>query len=316
MKRHITYTAVFIVSFLLTGCLDNDDWEKSNEELKKYVAELEARGKDVVKTEEGIYYYTIDAGNDTFPEFTDLTELNFTGRLLNGTIISTTSKDTALKYNIYAKENTYGSSRIIHGYSGITGFDLGLSYISEGGLARVIIPAELAFGSTKIGDIPSYSNLIYDIHVKKVIKDPASYERHRIKNYIEEYYPSHNYSDSTTNGIHIITLAEGNDTEIKDGNKVSLNFSSYLLDSTIINDYYEDVPYEFRLHKNNYNYYNPVEPYGWHEAISDMTVGERAIVIAPYQVLYGPHGYQQVPPYSSIVYDFKINAMIDTATVK
>lgn len=50
----------------------------------------------------------------------------------------------------------------------IKGWQQGIPGMKEGGTRRLIIPAELAYGSQATGNIPANSNLVFDIELSKV----------------------------------------------------------------------------------------------------------------------------------------------------
>jgi FKBP-type peptidyl-prolyl cis-trans isomerase len=51
----------------------------------------------------------------------------------------------------------------------ITGLNLGVIGMREGGIRRLVIPPTLAYGAQGFGVIPPYSNLVYEIEVLEVI---------------------------------------------------------------------------------------------------------------------------------------------------
>jgi FKBP-type peptidyl-prolyl cis-trans isomerase len=51
----------------------------------------------------------------------------------------------------------------------LTGLNLGLVGMREGGLRRLVLPPTLAYGSTGFGIIPPYSNLIFEVDLLEVL---------------------------------------------------------------------------------------------------------------------------------------------------
>ena len=51
----------------------------------------------------------------------------------------------------------------------ITGLNLGVIGMREGGIRRLVIPPTLAYGAQGFGVIPPYSNLVYEIEIVEVL---------------------------------------------------------------------------------------------------------------------------------------------------
>jgi FKBP-type peptidyl-prolyl cis-trans isomerase len=92
----------------------------------------------------------------------DFVEINFTGRLADGTQFeSTVDRQEPVSFRIgYARNAT-----------GIKGLDKGLLNMKEGGERRLAIPPELGYGARGDGGrVPPNSTLIVDVYLIKVRK--------------------------------------------------------------------------------------------------------------------------------------------------
>ncbi len=125
--------------------------EEGNEFL---AANKEKEG--VVETESGLQYIIEEEGTGIAPAMTDTVEVNYEGRLLDGTVFDSSYER--------GETTTFPLNRVIKGWSE------GLTYIKEGGKIRLFIPAELGYGERGTGPIPANSTLIFDVELIKVSK--------------------------------------------------------------------------------------------------------------------------------------------------
>jgi len=98
-----------------------------------------------------VYYQIIEPGTGTVvPTRNSIVTVAYKGRLLNGTVFD---ESTSLRF-------TLGNL--------ITGWQLGLPKIKEGGKIRLLIPSGYAYGPQANGRIPANSVLDFDIELKKL----------------------------------------------------------------------------------------------------------------------------------------------------
>jgi len=154
---------VFYVKIL--GVADNLQVQKEKEKLAVNQQKLEEDMlKDFIQkenitvkpTSSGLYYITLDKGNGKKPKKGDKLIIHYTGKFINGEIFdSSLKRGKPLTY-------TFGEKGFI------AGWEEGVSYMSEGETAKLIIPSHLAYGDKKTGPIPAYSTLIFEIELLKV----------------------------------------------------------------------------------------------------------------------------------------------------
>jgi len=65
-------------------------------------------------------------------------------------------------------QNTFLLSKLIRAWR------IALPLVGEGAKLRLFVPSGLAYGNYRTGPIPANSNLIFDIELKKVIRDYTS----------------------------------------------------------------------------------------------------------------------------------------------
>lgn len=119
-------------------------------------------------TDEGIAVVTLESGNGEFPENGDLVKVDYTVRLLDGTLIDTSNEALAKENNVFSAQRpggykpyefTLGNREVIEGW------DLGVPSVDKGGKAKLLVPSQYAYGARNSGPIPPNSVLVFDIEV-------------------------------------------------------------------------------------------------------------------------------------------------------
>lgn len=129
--------------------------ERSLEEGEKFLAANKEK-EGVVETESGLQYKIEVEGAGISPEETDTVEVNYEGRLIDGTVFdSSYDRGESVRFPL---------NRVIKGWTE------GLTYAKEGGKIQLYVPAELGYGQRGSGPIPGNSTLIFDIELVKVYK--------------------------------------------------------------------------------------------------------------------------------------------------
>lgn len=123
-------------------------------ELPKLVAAL---GMDSSNYHQGIYIKVLDSGNGEALPVGELVWLHYSGSFASGEVFDDTRQRGApIEYMV-------GTPDII-----LPGLMLGVSKLSTGGRARIIIPSQLAFGDQgSKGVVPAFTTVIYDIELIK-----------------------------------------------------------------------------------------------------------------------------------------------------
>lgn len=129
--------------------------ERSLEEGNEFLAAN--REKDgVVETESGLQYIIDVEGDGLSPEGADTVEVNYEGRLLDGTVFDSSYER--------GESVSFPLNRVIEGWSE------GMTYIKEGGKIRLFVPSDLGYGMRGAGPIPGNSVLIFDVELIRVGK--------------------------------------------------------------------------------------------------------------------------------------------------
>jgi FKBP-type peptidyl-prolyl cis-trans isomerase len=137
---------IFAALFLTPSCKVETDEETFAKEMEKLSAYISANNITVAPTASGLYYIETKAGVGENPKPGQRATVQYTGRLLTGTVFDSGT------YTF-----TLGAGSVIKGW------DEGIALMKKGGQAELIIPSNLAYGANGVGRIPPYSTLIFDV---------------------------------------------------------------------------------------------------------------------------------------------------------
>lgn len=133
--------------------------EKAKKEGDDFISKF-ATEPNVQKTASGLAYKINNPGSAVKPKETDTVEVHYHGTLVDGTVFDS-SKERG-------KPVSFPLNRVIRGWTE------GLQLIGEGGSARLVIPADLAYGENGAPPkIPGGATLIFDVELIKVQKETA-----------------------------------------------------------------------------------------------------------------------------------------------
>ena len=168
--RHNKYMKFYIT---LIDFMDKPTWElKTKKEYQiqeaidtnAIVNYLCQKHRKATQSQNGLFYNVNKIGDGKNASIGDTVWVNYTGRLLDGTIFDS---------NIDAR---FGHPEPFHFVLGkgnvIKGWDLGLTFFSQGAEGQLYIPSGLAYGKRASGPIPSNAVLIFDISLVKVVSKP------------------------------------------------------------------------------------------------------------------------------------------------
>jgi len=149
--------ALFMVSCFDTG-IDQPELEHTEEVelqlLKKYIDSLDVR-YDVDTTDMGVYYVIIEEGEGDYPNAGDTLTVGYSGYLINGFMFDSSD----IYYSDGKWEFILGDSTLV------PGFNDGMKNINKGGLIQLVIPSDLAFGSTGSANVGPYETLVFVVEL-------------------------------------------------------------------------------------------------------------------------------------------------------
>ncbi len=138
----------------LSWATEFSDYE--NKILQQFLREEEP---GIQKKPEGFYMLTMKEGKGPRIKNGDHIWVHYEGKFINGKFFDGTYRSHQ------AIDFIYGTKFYL-----VAGLNIALSYMSEGEIALVVLPSDLAFGSRgdDFGIIPPYTSLIYTLELVKI----------------------------------------------------------------------------------------------------------------------------------------------------
>jgi FKBP-type peptidyl-prolyl cis-trans isomerase FkpA len=145
---------------------------KEKTDMDKYLADNKITA---TPTAEGIYIIETKKGSGPKPAVGDEVEVNYTGRLLDGTMFDTSSEADAKSGNIFSEQHppyqplkfNLGVGRVIRGW------DIAIGMLSKGSKAKIIIPSNMGYGPQGGGPIPPFAPLAFEVELVNFKPAPA-----------------------------------------------------------------------------------------------------------------------------------------------
>jgi FKBP-type peptidyl-prolyl cis-trans isomerase len=126
--------------------------ERKEEELNAITAYMEQNNIVANPLPSGLYYIETKAGKGNYPKAGQICLVNYTGKLLDGTIFDSSIGKEPLDFQI-------GTGRVVPGW------DEGIALMKKTGQAILIIPSYLGYGENSIGRIPPHSPLVFEVEL-------------------------------------------------------------------------------------------------------------------------------------------------------
>ncbi|PJJ47769.1 FKBP-type peptidyl-prolyl cis-trans isomerase [Hymenobacter chitinivorans] len=142
---------------LLSACQKDDkDYSQVDEGIiKQYVADNKLTGAQ--RQNSGLYFAPTNTTTGVQPKAGQTVSVLYTGLLLDGTVFDASSKHGGTPISF-----TLGAGQVIKGW------DEGISLMTKGSKAMLLIPSQLAYGSRGAGTIPPNTVLRFDVELVDV----------------------------------------------------------------------------------------------------------------------------------------------------
>lgn len=153
MKKWVLLLAI---TSALSGCVKDTSCSPKSVESEKAVMENYALANGINATvhSSGLMYEIVNPGSGASPNASSGITVNYTGKLLDGTIFDASTSPVQLLLS-----------------QAISGWQIGLPLIQKGGVIKLIIPSSLAWGCTGAGSgaIPRDAVVYFDVTLVDVL---------------------------------------------------------------------------------------------------------------------------------------------------
>lgn len=150
-----TFTAVILMMSVVSCDPSKKLQKQEDDEIQSYLTENP--NLNFVRQASGLYYLEVVAGTGLSPVVSDSVYVNYTGKFLDGTIFDSNSID-GVPYGFIVGES-------------IVGFDEGIRLMKAGGKSTLLIPSNLAYGTSGTNGISGFTPLLFDVQLLKVVKN-------------------------------------------------------------------------------------------------------------------------------------------------
>lgn len=254
------YLLLAVSVFLMFSCGKGTEGLTTEEYIEQHNLQATA-------LENGVYIVVHEEGNENRPTAEHVVDVNFEGKLADGTSFGSASDFKALLGNL------------------IQGWQIGLPEIGEGGSCTLIIPYKMGYGETAQGPIPARSTLVYDVELNKIFETLT----------VDEYIAENNLTTvELDKGVHIAVHAQGSEERPSASSNVRVNYVGKLTNELIF-DQGENVSFGLS---------NLIE--GWRIGLQELGEGGSCTLVIPAEAGYGSAGSGSIPPNAPIVFEIDL----------
>lgn len=286
MKGFVYIVATFI---LFTNCSEEEVSPTYKDQLALDVAIIDdflaANGITAESDTSGLRYLITTKGSNFKPLLPDSIQVNYSLTLLDGTSIFSDAN------------NTFLLSKLIRAWR------IALPLVGEGAKLRLYVPSGLAYGAFRTGPIPANSNLIFDIELKKVIREFTAQQVRDVAT-IDAYLLANSITarkDAANLRYVVTTQSVASALTPLAADSVVLTYTTRSLPPTTL---FESE--NLKGMKLNARSTLPA----WKTLLPLLREGTKATVYVPSGMAYGAYGKAAIPPYANLIYQVELVKVI------
>lgn len=284
MKRiNLVWCVLLLMVIGLSSCMDNvssRDEEKitENEAAIQAALQTDSLGSKAIRDSTGLYYIIRKSNPAGLrAKIGDAATIKYTGYLLNGTKVISSTEDNKTEFSFPAGGYVYWG-----------GIERGIFLMRTGEKATFYLPFYLASGNVDRVNIPAYSPIRLEVEFIKTRTEPQQIDDFIVKK-------SYTVSERSSDNLVIVRANTVTGDTIGSGKSVNVKYVGRLLDDT-----------KFDERTSSFITGSPNTIPGFDRAIRKMRKGEKAIIIFPSSLGYGKNGSSSILPYSPLQFEIEI----------
>lgn len=176
MRKSTLILALIPVLGTISSCISDEEnmdvvFEQDLQKIEEYIqtVETEYMRRETVGETGIVLLFTEEVESEELPQVRDTLVVDYTGKLLDGTVFDTSVEQVAQDNGLFNPNRTYEPFEVVLGMSSvINGWHWSLSQMKEGEKAIALIPSSYAYGSQANGPIPANSVLVFELDLLEV----------------------------------------------------------------------------------------------------------------------------------------------------
>lgn len=237
----------------------------------------------------GLQFATIIEGTGPEPVAGDKVAVNYAGWLKDGELF-----DSSISPGGKPFEFIVGQGDVIKGW------DQGIPLMKVGGVYRLVIPPDLAYGARGSGPIPPNATLVFDVSListQHVTPTPSPTP----KATVDSTPPPVDAEPVTTaSGLQFITISEGTGDSPQPGDTVTLDYTGWVQGGGQFDTSIGRIPFSFPAGQGR-----TID--GFDEGVLLMRTGGSYRLIIPPELGYGDQGSPgYIGPNATLIFDITI----------
>jgi len=230
-------------------------------------------------TSTGLQYLEESAGSGETPKAGEIVTLHYIASLPDGTELANTYTHSQ------PISTVWGAMRLLPGW------EEGVGMMKPGGKAKLVLPADLAFGEQGYGSVPPNSQLVMEVELLSVEPAPIPSE------------VADDQLTKTTSGLQYYDIAKGEGAEATKNSTISTNFTMWAKTDegySYVDQSPAGLPVTFVIGRGD-----TVFP-GWEEGATGMKVGGKRLLVIPPDLALGSQGNGAIPANSTLVMEIEL----------
>ena len=306
-KKFAFALSVAALAFMGSCTKDTTEQDSREQEQRFFDIYMGANYPDAVPQASGLYYVENKEGTGTMPGDSSWVLIDHVVYLIpENNVINTYIENVAIDNGLEDTSAMYGPYKMKNGLLN-EGFTEGLKMMKEGGEATFLFTSDLGYGSKKTGNVDAYHSLKYEVRLLEVIgNDIEAYNEVQIASYLDTVAVYDTVYDAVSDAVIYYIIDKATDGPMVGlDSTLEVAYKGYLMDGRVFDEKDESNAIVFKISTTNW-------AARWDLVLPRLREGEKARMIFPYQLAYGPageytsKGYVKIPPYETLLFDIEI----------